>query len=105
MTVYTTPIDTDAAGRLSAAGFVIDTADGWVAEYTAGNRAVRVERIPDGWLVFRVVIAGAFESRDPAGYREALTDAVQLALELAAEVNDRMRVVGLVTAEVLRRAS
>lgn len=90
------------AATLEAAGFVITTDDtGWIAEYTAGYHRIRVESIPNGWLVSHVRVAGSFERVKAEADRAELAEAARLAVDMVASLNRRLLLVGSVAGPLL----
>jgi hypothetical protein len=109
-TVYTGLLDEpfdgedrdEAITKLKATGFAVDTDDaGWIAEYSAGRYRVRVEAIPDGWLVSQVRIAGSFERVKAEEFHSGITAAAGRAVAMATVVNSRLRLVGSVAGPLL----
>lgn len=109
-TVYTglldEPFDVDehaqATASLVSAGFRVSVDDaGWIGEYTAGYHRVRVESVPDGWLITHVRIAGSFERVKDSRYRTTFTAAVEVAVDMANAVNERLRLIGSVAGPLL----
>lgn len=91
-----------ATAKLRAAGFRITVDDaGWIAEYSAGYHRVRVEAVPNGWLVTHVRVVGSFERVKDSRHCSDFLAAAEVAAAMADTVNGHLRLIGSVAGPLL----